>query len=111
MPILVYAIIELTGSKYLGMSSFIKLDDATAASDGFMTQQLPNKKDDKVEGNNNDNNNNNNNNNMADCFTTMKGKKVTRTTILEFVYSFKKKTEERKGADGRKGVARDVFRD
>ncbi len=61
----------------------IKLDDATAASDGFMTQQLPNKKDDKVDGNNN------NNNNMADCFTTMKGKKVTRTTILEFVYSFK----------------------
>ncbi len=64
------------------MSSLIKLDDATAASDGFMTQQLPNKKDDKVDGNNN-------NNNMADCFTTMKGKKVTRTTILEFVYSFK----------------------
>ncbi len=29
---------------------------------------------------------------------------MTRTTILEFVYSFKK-TEERKGADGRKGVA------
>ncbi len=64
------------------MSSFIKLDDATAASEGFMTQQLPNKNDDKVEGNNNDNNNNNNdnnnnnnNNNMADCFTTMKGKK------------------------------------
>ncbi len=47
----------------------IKLDDATAASDGFMTQQLPNKKDDKVDGNNN------NYNNMADCFTTMKGKK------------------------------------
>ncbi len=68
MPTLVYAIIELTGSKYLGMSSFIKLDDATAASDG-LTQQLPNKKDDKVDGNNN------NNNNMADCFTTMKGKK------------------------------------
>ncbi len=29
-------------SKYLEMSSFIKFDDATTASDGFMTQQLPN---------------------------------------------------------------------
>ncbi len=66
MPTLVYAIIELTRSKYLGMSSFIKFDDATTASDGFMTQQLPNKKDDKVDGNNN--------NNMAD-FNKNEGKK------------------------------------